>query len=138
MYNEVKYAKITCMSLKRTAAVFRLRKDYRNLSTEEYVENLSSYLSIARCCSQTTIGDLRNVIHGIVGKRDDSKSLTLELNSPLQGQGDETIQSKKLVILGSSKVQRLVILGSMLLPFGMRVLVMRQNDIQEQQKRFNQ
>ena len=43
MYDEVKYARMTSTSLKSTNAIFRLKKNYKNLSTEEYVDNLSAY-----------------------------------------------------------------------------------------------
>ena len=59
MYDEVKFAKISCMSLKPTASVFRLKKAYKNLKTEEYAENLISYLNNARCCKTLTVEDLK-------------------------------------------------------------------------------
>ena len=68
MYNEVKYAQMTSTSLKPTNAVFRLKKNYKNLSTNEYADNLSTYLSSARSCKTLTIQDLSNVIHGIAAK----------------------------------------------------------------------
>ena len=68
MYNEVKYARMTSTSLKPTNAVFRLKKNYKNLPTEEYVDNLSAYLSNARSCKTLTIQDLSNVIHCIAAK----------------------------------------------------------------------
>ncbi len=96
MYDEVKYARITCMSLKRTAAVFRLRRNHRNLSTEEYAENLISYLSTARCCSQITIGDLRNVMYGIMGKNHQDETHTPELESSLE----EPVPKNKTCVVG--------------------------------------
>ena len=40
MYIEVRYACKTSLSLKETASVFRLKRDNRNLPTEEYVDSL--------------------------------------------------------------------------------------------------
>ena len=37
-------ARMTSTSLKSTNTIFRLKKSYTNLSTEEYVDNLSAYL----------------------------------------------------------------------------------------------
>ena len=68
MYNEVKYARISCMSLKPTASVFRLRRNHKNLPTEEYAENLISFLNNARCCKTLTVDDLNNVMRGIVSR----------------------------------------------------------------------
>ena len=49
LYNEVRYARMTCMSLKPTAAVFRFKRNHDNLSIEEYSQNLISYFSSAMC-----------------------------------------------------------------------------------------
>ena len=68
LYNEVRYARMSSVSLKPTAAVFRLKQNYKNLSSEEYADNLISYLSTARSCKTITIDDLNNVMHGIEGK----------------------------------------------------------------------
>ena len=68
LYIEVRYPRIICMSLKRTAAVFRPKRNHRNLRTEEYAENLISFLSNARLCKTVTMTDLTNIMHGIIGK----------------------------------------------------------------------
>ena len=39
VYDEVRYAKMTYMSLKQTAAVFRLKRNHKNLTTDDYAEN---------------------------------------------------------------------------------------------------
>ena len=62
MYEGVRYARISCMSLKPTAAVFHLKINHKNLTTEEYVENLIAYLSNAHCCKTITVEDLNNAI----------------------------------------------------------------------------
>ena len=53
------------MSLKPTAAVFLLKRNHKNLTTEEYAENLIAYLSNGRCCKSITVEDL-NVMRGIM------------------------------------------------------------------------
>ena len=68
LYKEVRYARMSSMSLKPTASVFRLKRNYQNLSTEEYADNLSSYLCSARSCKTITINDLNNIIHSITEK----------------------------------------------------------------------
>ena len=65
MYDEVRYARISCMSLKPTAAVFHLKWNHKNL-TEEYAEILIAYLSNAHCCEIITVEDLNNVMSGIM------------------------------------------------------------------------
>ena len=63
MFAEVKYARITCTSLKQNASVFRLKRDYKNLSTDEYIDNLTSYLTNARSSKTLSITDLNRVLH---------------------------------------------------------------------------
>ena len=66
MYDEVRYARISCMSLKPTAVFFCLKRNYKNLTTEEYAENLIAYLSNAHWCKTITVEDLNNVMLGIM------------------------------------------------------------------------
>ena len=47
LYTGVRYAKNSCLSLKHTASVFRLKRDYKNLQSNEYIENLCQYLGDA-------------------------------------------------------------------------------------------
>ena len=68
MYDEVKYARMTSFSLKPTNSLFRLKRNYKNLPTEEYVDNLTQYLSKATSCKTLTLQDLSNVMIGIAGK----------------------------------------------------------------------
>ena len=48
------------------AAVFRLQRNHKDLTTDEYAENLKSYLDTARCCKNITMNDLNNILFGIV------------------------------------------------------------------------
>ena len=65
LYIEVRYARKTCLSLKPSAAVFRLKQNYKNLENEQYAENLKSYLDSARSSTNLTIHDLKNVLHAL-------------------------------------------------------------------------
>ena len=67
LYIEVRYAKNSCLSLKHTASVFRLKKDHKNLSSKEYVENLCQYLSDARNKTALTAADLSLVLTDLIG-----------------------------------------------------------------------
>ena len=51
--------------LKETAAIFRLKSGGKNLLTEDYDLNLSSYYDSAKACSSLTICDLNNVSTGL-------------------------------------------------------------------------
>ena len=67
LYIEVRYAKNSCLSLKHTASVFRLKKVHKNLSSKEYVENLCQYLSDARNKTALTAADLSLVLTDLIG-----------------------------------------------------------------------
>ena len=68
MYEEVRYARISCTLLKPTAAAFYLKRNHKNLATEEYAENLIAYLSNAPCSKTITVEDLNNAIRGIMSR----------------------------------------------------------------------
>ena len=68
LYMEVKCARVTSMSLKPTAAVFRLMRHHRKRETMEYADNLSSYLDSARSCRTITLADFDNALHALCGK----------------------------------------------------------------------
>ena len=62
MYKEVKYARMTSTRFKPTAKVFRLRCDYKMLSSQEYADNLSSYLEQNYKSREITLEYLWSVI----------------------------------------------------------------------------
>ena len=68
MYSEIRYARLTSLSLKPTSSAFRLKRKCQNLETSEYVDNLISYLDGTRTCRTITLFELSNVLHGISGK----------------------------------------------------------------------
>ena len=53
--------------IKHSDTVFRLKRDNKNLSNEEYAENLISYLGSARKTSSISSTDLDNAISRITG-----------------------------------------------------------------------
>ena len=73
MYIEVRYARKTSLSLKATASIFRLKRDSRNLPTEEYVDNLCNYLSDSRSKTTFSAADLNRVLIAL-----DSTTSTIE------------------------------------------------------------
>ena len=68
MKKEVKYARMTCTSLKPTAPVFRLERKSKSLPTQEYAENLITYLDTARCTKTLTLQDLNHVLTGLTAQ----------------------------------------------------------------------
>ena len=67
LYPEVRLQKNTSQCLKKEAAVFRLKRNSRNLSTIEYFTNLCQYLDHSPNVTNLTMNDLRNVLTGLNG-----------------------------------------------------------------------
>ena len=67
LYIEVRYAKNTCLSLKHTASVFRLKENHKKLTTDQYAQNLCHYLSDARDKATLTANDLSRALDNLVG-----------------------------------------------------------------------
>jgi hypothetical protein len=67
MYREVRFQRLSSQSLKKDAAVFRLKRDGRNLPTKDYADNLCVYLDQSRNSLSLTLSDLRNVLTGLTG-----------------------------------------------------------------------
>ena len=81
MYDEVRYARISWISLKPTAAALRLKKNHKNLTTEEYAENLIAYLSNAHCCKIITVEDLNNIMREFMSRSMDVPNESQSNNS---------------------------------------------------------
>jgi len=71
LYTEVRYAKNTCMSLKHSASVFRLKRSYKNLDSNEYADNLKQYFGDTRNKSMLTMNDLTSVLRKITDSQHD-------------------------------------------------------------------
>ena len=83
-YFEVRYAKNTSLRLKHTDAVFRLKRDHKNLTNEEYAENLMNYLGSVRKTSSLTVNDLSDAISKITGRVSTEISNTETVHSPAE------------------------------------------------------
>ena len=68
MYIEIRLQKITSKTLKKDNRLFRLKAGGKNLSTEDYADNLCAYLDQSKCISTLTLGDLHNVLTGLSGQ----------------------------------------------------------------------
>ena len=66
MKMDVKYARLMCTSMNPSkAAVFRLQRNHKDLTTDEYADNLMAYIDTARSCKNITMTDLNNILFGI-------------------------------------------------------------------------
>jgi hypothetical protein len=67
MRKEVKYARLSCTYMKPPSCL-KLTKNSASLTSEDYVENLTSYLDTARSCRNLTLRDLNHVLLGMSSK----------------------------------------------------------------------
>ena len=74
LYVEVRYAKNTSLRLKHSDEVFRLKREHKNLTNEEYAENLINYLGSVRKTSSLSSSDLFDAISKITGRAIADKS----------------------------------------------------------------
>ena len=91
LYVEVRYAKNTSLRLKHSDPVFRLKRDYQNLSNEEYSHNLTSYFGNNRKRTSITSNDLNDAILKITG----CNSVTLLPNKESSQSIDTNIPEKE-------------------------------------------
>ena len=68
MYIEVFFQRNTSQSLKKEAAVFRLKRNGKKLETSEYAANLSLYFDQSR--SNLTLSDLKNILTELSGTQE--------------------------------------------------------------------
>ena len=80
MYREVRYARMTSLTLKENASVFRLKKAGKNLETQMYAENLMQYLDDSRNIGTVTIADL-NCVQSKLEERDSGVEESNNANS---------------------------------------------------------
>ena len=64
-YREVRYTRNTCLSMANSSKFFKLKRDGKNLATEEYAYCLMSYFDNSRSLTKLTIPDLKNVLGSI-------------------------------------------------------------------------
>ena len=65
LYIEVRYARDTSLTLPKNSDIFRLKKEYKNLPTEQYVKNLKVYLSNTVSVASATVMDLNAAVDNL-------------------------------------------------------------------------
>ena len=80
LYREIRFQRNSSQALKKDAAVFRLKRNSKNLETCEYAANLSVYLNQSRSMTTLTLSDLRNVLTGLHSLRSDQVSDDVEMD----------------------------------------------------------
>ena len=78
MYIEVRFQKNTSKFLKKDNAIFRLKRDEKNLPTSDYVFNLCLYFDQSHCVGSSSMGDLRNVLNSLKSSTIDSVPQNVE------------------------------------------------------------
>ena len=66
LYVEVWYARVLSSTLKETASIFCLKRNGRNLTTQEYADNLIKYMDDTESMNTLTLADLNTVLAQMV------------------------------------------------------------------------
>ena len=66
LYVEIRHAKNSSLSLPKSSDIFRLKRKGKNLPSEEYAENLSTYLSKITCMFNMELKDFQKALNNIV------------------------------------------------------------------------
>ena len=66
LYVKVRYARVSSSTLKETASIFRLKRNGRNLTTQEYADNLIKYMDDTESMNTLTLADLNTVLAQMV------------------------------------------------------------------------
>ena len=80
LYLEVQYARRRCLTLEDSVTVFRLKRDGKNLSNDEYADNLREYFSDAKAKSNIIMADLHNVLYALGSESESSCPTNSSLN----------------------------------------------------------
>ena len=65
LYIEIRLAKRTCLLLKPSSSIFRLERAGRSLASDEYDQNLISYLDNSHSQTSITVADLKKSSYSI-------------------------------------------------------------------------
>ena len=66
LYVEVRYARVSSSTFKETASIFRLKRNGKNLTTQEYADNLIKYMDDTESMNTLTLADLNTVLAQMV------------------------------------------------------------------------
>ena len=66
LYVEVQYARVSSSTLKETASIFCLKRNGRNLTSQEYADNLIKYMDDTESMNTLTLADLNTVLAQMV------------------------------------------------------------------------
>ena len=86
LYVEVRLVKKTCLSIKPSSSVFRLKRSGNYLTSDEYAKNLITYFEISHSQITITIAELHNVLLALHQEKFCNKQTTV--NYPCFNLGD--------------------------------------------------
>ena len=66
LYLEIRHARSCCLIYPKAASIFRLKRNFRNLTTEEYARNLCVYLAKITCRADVNISDFSEALNRMV------------------------------------------------------------------------
>lgn len=66
LYVEVRFAKHTCLTMKRDDEIFRLLRNHKKLSVDEYARNLRVYLGRVGISASATMSDFKSALSDLL------------------------------------------------------------------------
>ena len=68
LYTEIRYNRDTAVSMPKCSDIFKLKYNYKNLTSDKYASNLCIYLDKIKCSASATLGDFQNALEDLSGK----------------------------------------------------------------------
>jgi len=65
LYIEIWFAEMSTSNMKRSSAVFRLKKNYKKLDSEDYAHNLRVYFGCVNSVNTVTLSDFSYILTGL-------------------------------------------------------------------------
>ena len=94
LYIEIRYAKLSTSNMKRSSAIFKLKKNYKNLDNDDYAHNLRLYFGCLSSVKTISLEDFSYILTGLNAANDTANInvLTSESNSA-QADVEQTVSN---------------------------------------------
>ena len=68
LYTEIRYNRDTTVSMPKCSDIFKLKFNYKNLTSDKYASNLCIYLDKIKCTASATLGDFQKALEDLSGQ----------------------------------------------------------------------
>ena len=93
LYIEIWFAEMSTSNMKRSSAVFRLKKNYKKLDSEDYAHNLRVYFGCVNSVNTVTLSDFSYILTGLNAACSTAAPTQNELTEPEQQKN--TVQTRE-------------------------------------------